>query len=177
MEPVKGGTLATLPEPVENLYRQHHPDWSVASWAIRYAASLDGVTMVLSGMSNLAQMLDNTAYMENFTLFTREDHEVVQSALSLINSTIAIPCTACQYCVDGCPGNIAIPEYFSLYNTEKLADSKGFSLQKYYYENYARTRGKASDCIECNACEESCPQHLPIIRHLKAVTEVFESKV
>jgi len=174
MEPVKGGTLARLPREAEELFLMKRPGMSIASWAIRFAASLDSVMTVLSGMSDKGQLIDNMSYMENFTPFTRDEHETVQSAVTLIRNTNSIPCTACRYCVDGCPRNIAIPEYFALYNTEKLVNSKGFSIQKFYYDNYTRTRGKASDCIECNQCGEHCPQHIPIITHLKKVAEIFE---
>ena len=176
MEPVKGGTLAKLPAAAEALLRQADPGASIPSWAVRFAASLPNVKMVLSGMSSTEQLLDNTGYMQDFAPLTQQEQAVIAQAVDSINASIAIPCTGCAYCTEGCPMHIAIPKYFSLYNAEmQELKEKDFTSQGTYYDNLTLTFGKASDCIACGQCESVCPQHLPIIENLKRVAKQFEA--
>ena len=175
MEPVKGGTLARVPESVEKMFREARPEMSIPSWAIRFAASLEHVMVVLSGMSNMEQLLDNTDYMADFQPLSAQEQALVKKAVDAINSTIAIPCTGCSYCTEGCPQRIAIPKYFSLYNADlQEIKDKSWRPQGEYYTRLTMNFGKASDCLECGQCEQVCPQHLPIIRHLKDVAARFE---
>ena len=176
MEPVKGGTLAKLPAAAEALLRQADPGASIPSWAVRFAASLPNVKMVLSGMSSTEQLLDNTGYMQDFAPLTQQEQAVIAQAVGIINASIAIPCTGCAYCTEGCPMHIAIPKYFSLYNAEmQELKEKDFTSQGTYYDNLTLKFGKASDCIACGQCESVCPQHLPIIENLKRVAKQFEA--
>lgn len=175
MEPVKGGTLAAVPKEAEKLFKEAAPEMSVSSWAVRFAASLDNVMMVLSGMSNLEQLEDNVGYMEDFRPLNQDEQELVKKASDIICSSIAVPCTGCSYCTDGCPMKIAIPQYFSLYNEDmREAEDKGWTANQSFYKQLTETFGKAGDCIGCGQCEGICPQHLPIIRHLKAVSEYYD---
>ncbi len=177
MEPVKGGTLASLPEAVESSFRAYAPQMSISSWAIRFAASLDNVMMVLSGMSNVEQLEDNISYMEDFKPLCEQEKELIRQAVSVIKADITIPCTGCSYCTSGCPKQIAIPKYFFLYNGDmQEAKGKGWTPNGIYYEKLAADFGKASECIACGQCEGVCPQHLPIIEHLRSVAEHFEGK-
>ncbi len=174
MEPVKGGTLAKVPSTVEDLFKNYAPDMSVPSWAIRFAASLDNVFMVLSGMSDMAQLKDNTDYMADLKPLTDEEKEIIKKAVEILNSNIAVPCTGCAYCVDGCPMKINIPKCFSLLNADlQEIKEKGWTPQGEYYDRMTQTSGKASDCIACGQCEGMCPQHLPIIEDLKMVVKHF----
>lgn len=173
MEPVKGGTLANVPPAVQGLFKSHDKTMSVPSWAIRFVAGLDGVKMVLSGMSNMEQLIDNTSYMADFKPLGEREMELIWQAAALLKAGAdgMIACTGCAYCVDGCPQSIAIPQYFSLYNADRQGES---NPQRDHYRELCAKFGKASDCIGCGQCEDICPQHLPIIEHLKQVAEHFE---
>ncbi len=171
MEPVKGGSLVTMPEEVQRLFKAVQPDMSIASWAIRYAASLEGVMVVLSGMSNLDQLNDNVGYMENFRPLSEAEKETVAKAVEVINALPTIPCTACKYCVEGCPMSINIPGVFSALNY--LTVYNNLEGAKRQYLRATRDGGKAGDCIQCGQCQEHCPQHISIIETLQKAAEVF----
>ncbi len=176
MEPVKGGTLAKVPEEAEKLFRESAPHMSVPSWAIRFAASLDNVMMVLSGMSSLEQLEDNLSYMEHFQPLTEEEKKLTGKVADIINAQIAVPCTGCSYFTEGCPQKIAIPQYFSLYNEDmrENLEEKGWTINFTQYEILTGKFGKAKDCVECGQCESVCPQHLPIMEKLKDVSAHFD---
>ncbi|MBN2222608.1 MAG: 4Fe-4S dicluster domain-containing protein, partial [Vallitaleaceae bacterium] len=172
MEPVKGGNLAGMTPTVQSLFKAVHPDLSVASWAVRYAASMEGVFMVLSGMSNNAQLQDNTSYLEDFNPLNDEEREVIAKVQEELKKVDTIPCTACRYCVDDCPAHINIPEILATYNTYKIYQE--FNASKGHYNWVTSNGGKASDCIACGACEGHCPQHIAIIDSLAEIARVFE---
>ena len=175
MEPVKGGMLANPPEPVAKILKEAEPESSAASWAIRFAADLEGVITVLSGMSSLSQMEDNVSYMEDFQPLTQEEQQLCFQAAEIINSQIAIPCTGCSYCTEGCPQRIAIPQYFSLYNEDmREVATKGWTINFSNYNTLTGSFGRAKDCIACGQCESVCPQHLPIIENLKKVSQRYD---
>ena len=176
MEPVKGGSLAKVPVEAEALFRAAEPKLSIPSWGIRFAASQPNVMMVLSGMSTLQQMEDNTGFIEDFQPLDEEKLALCHRAAEIINAQIAMPCTGCSYCTEGCPMHIAIPKYFSLYNEIKREDmeQKGWTVSFTQYDVLTQDFGRAGDCIACGQCERICPQHLPIIEHLKQVSECFD---
>ncbi len=175
MEPIKGGTLVNLPqEAINYIHNNLDSKMSIVSWAIRFAASLDDVFMVLSGMSNLAQLRDNMSYMKDFIPLTKNEEEIILNCANIINDSIKIPCTACNYCTEKCPKKILIPEYFALYNKAKRNLNKNFSKEKEEYQQLTINNGLASSCIKCRQCENMCPQHLPITRYLEDVAKIFE---
>lgn len=174
MEPVKGGRLARLPEEAEKLLRAVHPDWSPASWAIRFAASLPEVEVVLSGMSDMAQLEENTGFMSDVPPLTEEETALLAQVAEILSALPAVACTACRYCVDGCPRNIPIPDYFALYNGDQMALRRGLPVQKEAYQRLAETGGKASACVKCRQCETACPQHLKVVDALARVAQTYE---
>lgn len=163
MEPIKGGSLANLPKKAEKLLKDYAPDASCASWALRFAASLPNVMVVLSGMSELWQVEDNVNIMDDFKPVTEEEKAVLAEAAKELK--FAIPCTACRYCTDGCPMSINIPEVFAAYNLMKRDIHKKWEAREKYAE-LIKASGAATDCIRCEQCVNACPQHLEIPRLL-----------
>ena len=172
MEPVKGGTLADPPGFVRDILTAGDPSLSPAGWALRFAASLDGVLSVLSGMSNVAQVEDNLRSMRDFTSLSESERDVLRRAQDALDAVPSIPCTGCSYCTEGCPKQIPIPEIFSAMNRSlifgRLEDAKRG------YANATRNAGKASECLQCGQCEAACPQHLGIIEYLKQCSAALE---
>ena len=170
MEPVKGGKLADPPEEVRKIFDAVNPGASYASWAIRFAASLDGILTVLSGMSNVEQMENNISFMKDFTPLNAEEQEAIRKAQEIFNKVNEVPCTGCRYCVEGCPQQIAIPEIFKVRN-KQLSFGQ---LEETKKEYEAIDGAKASECIGCGQCESVCPQKIDIINQLGKCAEVFE---
>lgn len=174
MEPVKGGSLIQIPETAKQLFEKTPPELSIASWAIRFAASLSHVMMVLSGMSDEQQVEDNISYMKDFQPLDEKERQEVEQAVKLIRASEVIPCTACRYCTDTCPKKIAIPDYFAIYNNMKRSGAAVRLTTQTYYSTLTQTHGKASECLKCGKCEKLCPQHLPIRTYLQDVAAALE---
>jgi predicted aldo/keto reductase-like oxidoreductase len=173
MEPVKGGALAKLPPDAQRIFAEANPKVSAASWAIRFAASLEGVITVLSGMSATEQMEDNLSFMERFQPLNDEERSVIERVKKALADIPQIPCTDCKYCEKGCPGEIAIPGTFGIINDYLVYRDLEKAKNSYGWET--RSRAKASECIRCGQCEAVCPQSIRIIEELEKAAKVLEA--
>lgn len=176
MEPLKGGTLANLPEDIEIMMKKEIPDISAPGWALNFCCELEGVISVLSGASNMEQLEDNLNTMKHARPFTESEKELLEMAIERINDLTAIPCTQCNYCISECPNGIPIPTFFELYNIEKRAPPKGWSTQQGYYRTYAMKTSEATECNACGACVEKCPQHLDIPGYMEDIADLFHDE-
>lgn len=171
MEPVKGGSLVNLPEKAKKVLDDLHGG-SPASYAIRFAAGFPGMMMVLSGMSNMEQMKDNLSYMRDFKPLNETELAAVNKVQEIFHKMNMIPCTACRYCVEGCPKQISIPDLFAIMNIKQLHHD--WNADYYYEEVHTAPGRRASDCLKCGKCEKICPQHLPIRKLLEEVAKEFD---
>lgn len=171
MEPVKGGMLANPPEPVAKILKAAEPDSSVASWAVRFAANLEGVITVLSGMSNVEQMQDNLSYMKDFAGLSEKEKETLDKAQEELKRIPLIPCTTCNYCAKVCPKEIGISGSFTALNYLTLYKDKGMAQHQENWLVGGHGRKRADECIKCGKCEAVCPQHIKIRENLETVCE------
>lgn len=171
MEPVRGGNLARLPEKAAAVFAKQGSG-SPASYAIRFAAGFEGILAVLSGMSSMEQMEDNTSHMKEFRPLDGAEMDAVKQVRDIFHAMNLISCTACRYCVDGCPQRILIPDLFAVMNAKQLYHD--WNSDFYYSQICAKSGGKASDCIKCGKCEAICPQNLPIRTLLERTAQEFE---
>lgn len=173
MEPVKGGNLVNLPEDAKAVLDELRGG-SPASYAIRFAAGFPGMMMVLSGMSSMEQMNDNLSYMKDFQPLNDAELAAVKKVQEIFKSKNLIPCTACRYCIDGCPKHISIPDLFAIMNTKQIYHD--WNADYYYNVVHTAPGRKASDCLKCGKCEKVCPQHLQIRNLLEDVAKEFEKE-
>ena len=171
MEPVKGGSLVNLPEEAKKVLDDLHGG-SPASYAIRFAAGFPGMMVVLSGMSDLEQMKDNLSYMRDFKPLNETELAAVNKVQEIFHKMNMIPCTACRYCVEGCPKQISIPDLFAIMNIKQLHHD--WNADYYYEEVHTAPGRRASDCLKCGKCEKICPQHLPNRKLLEEIPKEFD---
>jgi len=170
MEPIKGGTLANLPPEAEALLKAARPNDSIASWAMRYAASLEGVQSVLSGMSSLAQVQDNVKTFNPFEPMKDSEYALLEQVMEILGKEATIPCTGCKYCLPECPEDIKIDVCMALYNECQRAGNKW--NREIMYRAIPQGHS-ASDCTACGACVKHCPQGIDIPNSLKIVAAEF----
>lgn len=173
MEPVKGGMLANPPQSVRNIFEEAEPDMSVSSWAIRFAADLEGVITVLSGMSNLEQMEDNISYMKDFKGLSESQRKTLKEVQEEIHRIPLIPCTTCNYCAKVCPNNIGISGSFTAMNYLTLYNDMAAAKHQEGWLVGGHNLKPAAECIKCGKCEQACPQHIAIREELIKVAEAL----
>ncbi len=176
MEPVKGGLLADPPQSVKDILKEADPNASYASWAIRFAASLDGVLAVLSGMSSVEQMQDNLSFMKNFQPLSAAEQAVIDKAREAIEAIPIVPCTSCDYCAKVCPMNIGISGTFKCLNIIRLFGNVDRALHEEQFCVTNPGKKRANECVKCGACEAACPQHIKIRDMLDEAAEKMRMK-
>lgn len=166
MEPIRGGRLAVLSPLAESILKESQPNWSVASWALRWVKRLPQVYVILSGMSTLDQIKENVSTFKDDRALTDEEETLVMKACDVFRKEVSVPCTSCRYCIDGCPEDINIPEFLEVYNKFKTDGRSALSAMK-----NIDSKGQPKDCISCDACFEVCPQNIDVKVVMKELAE------
>ena len=174
MEPVKGGLLASPPEPVLKVLKEAEPEMSAASWAVRFAAGLDGLITVLSGMSNVEQMKDNLSYMRGFSGLTDREKAVIEKARVELANIPTVPCTKCDYCAKVCPKNIGVSATFTAANMMTLYGNLETAQRQEAWLVGGHGKAGALECVKCGACESVCPQHISIRDELEKAASLLK---
>ena len=174
MEPIKGGALTTLSEETAAPLRALEPETPLSDWALRFAMSLEGLVTVLSGMSSVEQMKGNLALLKSFRPMDEAGYKALEQVVENINAIPTIPCTACGYCMKGCPQNIAIPGAFAAMNSYKVYHNLNTAKMMYFFPTVKEGHAKAGECIGCGQCETVCPQGIAVIEELKQAAAVLD---
>lgn len=170
MEPIKGGSLASLPEDVEKIFREKRKEDSIASWALRWVGTHSNVKVILSGMSTYEQVLNNLETFKNFQILDEEEQKLVEKVAATIRSRVKNGCTACQYCMP-CPFGVDIPRSFAIWNEEAMYGNKEAAKWRYFQQTDESKR--ADKCQKCGACEQKCPQGI----HIRDDLEQLEREI
>jgi hypothetical protein len=168
MEPVRGGRLATLSDAAESKLKSAHPDWSMASWAFRWIKRLPQVMVVLSGMSEMNQIIENIETFSDDISLSAEEEILLFEACEAFKKEVTVPCTGCRYCCDDCPAEINIPEYLTIYNKYKT-DGRWYAINAL---KKVDSKGKPEDCIACGVCTELCPQDIDVKSVMSELAEI-----
>ena len=171
MEPLKGGVIVNPNDEIKNDFKEFNPDKSIASFAIRFCASLEHVKIVLSGMSKMEDLIDNCNTYENFEVLSAEESDFLEKMASKLSESVAVPCSECGYCTDACPEMIPIPEYFNLYNTSKNQPQS--DIYRLYFDKLGDEKVPADECTYCGTCLDHCTQKIDIPEVLEKVCEHF----
>ncbi|MDO5860069.1 aldo/keto reductase [Methanobrevibacter sp.] len=172
MEPLKGGVIVNPSDEIKSEFNSFNPDKSIASFAIRFCASLEHVKIILSGMSKMSDLEDNIDTYENFEVLSDEESRFLEKMALKLRESVAVPCSECGYCIKACPEEIPIPEYFNLYNTSKNQPES--DIYRLYYDKLGDEKVPADECTYCETCLEHCTQKINIPEELEKVCEHFE---
>ena len=171
MEPARGGVLCKLPEDIADIFEEAKPGSTPAEWAYRFCWNLPNVIAVLSGMSTIEQARENLASYRDNKPFDDSERAALEKVMNELRSMASVPCTACGYCIEGCPSHVKIPDIMALLNLEEMTHDRDFVKGLYSWQ---AAEGRASECIKCGACEDRCPQGIGIIEQLERAAEQYE---
>ena len=173
MEPIKGGSLAKYSDDIEQLFKSHNKDASMASYALRWVAKFPNVKVILSGMSTMEQVKDNLDTFCNYKELTKEEEKTIEQVVSILENRVQNGCTGCRYCMP-CPAQVDIPGNFSAWNTYHIYQN--YDIVKWKWEQDLGDKKQAKNCVKCGKCEAECPQKISIRKDLEKLQRELDGK-